>query len=153
MISKIKVLQVNISGTVKGLKLGNVGRGWVQEFKRRNKLVKRRVGGNSSSLPPNFLNLKAVFLKEIEDARRQHCIPPSLIVNIDETGINLLPSSDYTLVERESNNTELAQYGDKRQITVTLGVSLFGDLLPPQIIFEVCFRPVYSSDCSESSVL
>lgn len=61
---------------------------------------------------------------------------PSLIINMDQTGVNLVPSSTRTYERLGSSNVGVVGVDDKRQITVCLASSLDGDLLPLQLIFQ-----------------
>ena len=61
-----------------------------------------------------------------------HTIPSSLVLNWDQTGINVVPSADYTVEQRGSKRIEIAGYQDKRQITATFAATLSGKFLPIQ---------------------
>ena len=47
----------------------------------------------------------------------------------------IVPVGDYTLEEKESKQIPIIGLEDKRQITVLLGCTLSGRLLPPQVIY------------------
>ena len=44
-------------------------------------------------------------------------IPPQLIVNWDQSSINIVPSSEWTLAQESSKRVEIAGLGDKWQIS------------------------------------
>ena len=63
-------------------------------------------------------------------------VHPSLIINMDQTGVRLVPSSNYTYEKQGNSSVGVVGAEDKRQITVCLASSMDGDLLPLQLIFE-----------------
>ena len=60
---------------------------------------------------------------------------PSLVVNVDQTGLNLVPAASWTYEQRGATAVAVIGAEDKRQITACLASSLYGDLLPLQLIF------------------
>ena len=69
-------------------------------------------------------------------------IPPDLVINCDQTGVKVVPSSEWTLERRGSARVEVAGVDDKRQVTVPLACTLSGHLLPFQVLYtgktEIC---------------
>ena len=63
-------------------------------------------------------------------------IPDSLIINLDQTGIKLVPAGDWTMATEGSRRVEVIGLGDKRQITATFAASLDGKFLPMQILYQ-----------------
>jgi len=63
-------------------------------------------------------------------------VHPSLVINMDQTGVHLVPSSGWTYEKVNSSSVAVVGADDKRQITVCLASSLHGDLLPLQLIFQ-----------------
>ena len=63
-------------------------------------------------------------------------IPPELILNWDQTGIRLVPSSSWTMEKRGVKRVEMVGQNDKRQITAVFCGSLQGDFLPVQVIYK-----------------
>ena len=59
-----------------------------------------------------------------------------MVLNMDQTGINLVSSSSRTMNERGKNKIVIKGIDDKREITALLAVTLSGALLPPQLLFE-----------------
>ena len=80
-------------------------------------------------------NLKHSYLAQIKGVAEVHKIPPELIINWDQTGNHLAPTSNWTMEECGAERVEIAALGDKRQITTTLACTLAGDLLPIQVIY------------------
>ena len=62
-------------------------------------------------------------------------IPPGLILNWDQTGIRLVPSSLWTMEQRGVKRVEMVDQNDYRQITAVFCGSLQGDFLPVQVIY------------------
>ena len=63
-------------------------------------------------------------------------IPPELILNWDQTGIKLGPSSSWTMDRQGVKRVEIAGATDKRLITAVFCGSLLGDFLPLQDIYQ-----------------
>ena len=64
-----------------------------------------------------FQRVKASFLKQFSNVAKLRSIPESLIINIDQTGIKLVPTGEWTMAGSGSKSVEVAGLGDKRQIT------------------------------------
>ena len=54
-------------------------------------------------------------------------IPMELILNWDQTGIKIVPSSTWTMERQGSKRVEAVGVNDKRQITAVFCGSLVGD--------------------------
>ena len=63
-------------------------------------------------------------------------IPVERIFNWRQTGLNRIPSSNWTTELRGSKRVELAGLSDKWQITAVLCGSFTGDFLPPQVVYQ-----------------
>jgi hypothetical protein len=63
-------------------------------------------------------------------------VHPSLVVNMDQTGVHLVSASSWTYEMVGSSDVAVVGAEDKRQITVCVAASLRGDLLPLQCIFQ-----------------
>jgi DDE superfamily endonuclease len=55
---------------------------------------------------------------------------------MDQTGVHLVPSSNWTYEAVGASSVAVIGADDKRQITACIASSLSGDLLPPQLIFQ-----------------
>ena len=62
-------------------------------------------------------------------------IHPSLVINMDQTGVHLVSASSWTYEMVGSSDVAIVGAEDKRQITACVAASLRGDLLPLQLIF------------------
>ena len=68
-------------------------------------------------------------------------IPPELIINWDQTGIRLVPSSSSTMVlindgTKRNKKVEVVGQNDKHLITAIFCGSIQGDFLPIQLIYK-----------------
>ena len=63
-------------------------------------------------------------------------IPAELILNWDQTGIKIVPSSTWTMHAQGSRRVEAVGVNDKRLITAVFCGSLTGDFLPIQVIYQ-----------------
>jgi hypothetical protein len=63
-------------------------------------------------------------------------IHPSLVINMDQTGVHFVSASSWTYEMVGSSDVAIVGAEDKRQITACVAASLRGDLLPLQLIFQ-----------------
>ena len=111
---------------------------WAASLLNRMGYVRRKATTKSTPgmSEERFKQLKAQFLDQISRMVVLRSIPDSLIINLDQTGIRLVPSGDWTMAEQGSRRVEAVGLGDKRQITVTLADCLDGSFLPMQILYQ-----------------
>ena len=99
--------------------------------------VRRKAStAKSRETAQEFQEKKISFLKEVAATVQMEDIPAELILNWDQTGIRIVPSSTWTMKKKGSKRVELTGINDKRQITAIFCGNLFGDLLPPQLIYK-----------------
>lgn len=84
----------------------------------------------------NFAAKKKEFLDDLVTTVEMEEIPSELILNWDQTGIRLVPSSSWTMEQRGVKRVEMVGQNDKRQITAVFCGSLQGDFLPVQVIYK-----------------
>ena len=76
--------------------------------------------------------------------------PHELILNWDQTVINYVPVSNWTMAKQGSKKVKIAEVDDKWQISVVLAGSLTGELLPLQLVYQgktkQCFPQVKFPD-------
>ena len=82
---------------------------------------------NSKYSPADFEDVKKRFLDEICQVVEMEEIPPELMLNWDQTGINLVPASGWMTEQQGSRRVQINGVNDKRQITAMLCGSLVGD--------------------------
>ena len=71
----------------------------------------------------------------ISSAIAEHHIPPELVCNVDETGLHLVPVSNWTMEKEGSQKIKIEGMDDKREVTAVVGASSTGVLLPIQILY------------------
>ena len=84
-----------------------------------------------------FLQVKQSFIAQIQEMVKAHRIPDKLVMNWDQSGIQLMPSStcNWTMEEQGSRRVAIEGLNDKRKITATFTVTLSGEVLPLQLLY------------------
>jgi hypothetical protein len=90
----------------------------------------------ASKLPDDWRDKGVEMAKRIAFFMQTYKVHPSLVINMDQTGVHLAPVDSRTYDCRGAKDVKLIGAEDKRQITVCIASSLDGDLLPPQLIFQ-----------------
>ncbi len=88
--------------------------------------------------PKNYLmtfHTKLPLLEKIKNIVTTHKISYQLVFNWDQTGIKLVPASDWTMAEEGSTQVEVRGLYDKREITALLTATLSRQLLFPQLLY------------------
>ena len=80
-------------------------------------------------------HLKYSFLEDVATTVSMEGIPAELMLNWNQTGIKIVPSSTWTMSTRGSQRVEIAGVNDKRQITAVFCGFILGDYLPIQLIY------------------
>ena len=94
------------------------------------------IRAKSRRLIANFPQVKRQFLDDVATTVMMEEIPPELVMNWDQTGIKMVPSSSWTMEQRGSQRVHLTGIDDKRQITAVFCGTLLGDFLPLQVIYK-----------------
>ena len=114
-----------------------ITRHWAYALLRRMNFVKHKATtAKSKHSTDDFAWLKARFLANVVTTVTMEDIPAELILNWDQTGIKIVPSSTWTMDSQGSKRVEVAGVGDKRMITAVFCGSLVGDFLPVQVIYQ-----------------
>ena len=114
-----------------------LNRHWAYGFFRRMGFVQRKpTTAKSKFSVENFAAKKKEFLDELVTPVEMEEIPPELILNWDQTGIRLVPSSSWTMEKKGVKRVKMVGQNDKRQITAVFCGSLQGDFLPVQVIYK-----------------
>lgn len=119
-------------------KLGKIKitRRWVRGFLSQHcQMTYRRVTNAAKKVPENGELLMTQFAEQCAVLMNIYGIDPSLVINFDQTGIIIVPSSALTYDSRNAKRVAVANIEDKRQITAVVAVSLAGDMLPMQLVF------------------
>ena len=103
------------------------------------KLTWRRCKGTTRKVDPSpqFLaEEKFIFQRNTSALVFEHDIPPSLIINIDQTPLSCVNTGKYAFGFKGVKNIPIKGADDKQQITATFAVSCIGDFLPIQLIYS-----------------
>ena len=109
---------------------------WAKYLLKRMGFVKRKACSKSKVNVEKFQELKEDFLLEIKNTVVMDEIPEDLIINFDQTGLNYVPVTSWTMEEAGARRVEVVAKDDKRQLTAVFAGSLSGNFLPPQLIYE-----------------
>ena len=82
-----------------------------------------------------FREPKERFLAKVVATVEMEEIPPELILNWDQTGIKIVPSSTWTMEQQGTKRVDPVGAGDKGQIIAVFCGSLVGDFLSVQVIY------------------
>ena len=111
-------------------------RHWGKNTLHRMGLVKRKGTTKAKVLVEDFDVVKAQYLSDIKAVIEMEEVPPALVINWDQTGINYVPVSAWTMAKEGSKRVEICGIDDKRQITGVYGCSMAADFLPIQLVYE-----------------
>ena len=96
----------------------DITRTWALSLMNRMSFVKRKGSTAKKVLHvENFESIKEKFLSEIQSKCDEHRIPAELVINWDQTGIHIVPVSQWTMHTEGAKRVEIAGIQDKRQIT------------------------------------
>ena len=115
-----------------------LGRSWCHRFYKRHNLSCRVATTKMrNDLPVDYEEKKKRFTYILSRAIGDNHVPDDLILNIDETAVQFVPSVTRTRCPKGVKRVRLIGIGmEKPQITVTFGASATGDILEPaQLIF------------------
>ena len=115
----------------------DLNKGWAQYVLHRMGFVKRKATTKAKVTMENFAaQLKSDYLLEIKNVIVMDEIPAQLVINFDQTGLNIVPTSDWTMETEGSKRVEVIGKDDKRQLTAVLAGTLDRDFLPSQIMYQ-----------------
>lgn len=121
----------------------DVNKEWARYFLEQLNYIKRKGTKAARKLPVDYLAVKETYLNRILATVKEFKIHPSMIVNWDQTGVNIVPTGEWTLAPKGAKQVSIFGLDDKRQITVLFAVSLDGQLLPPQLLYaektDICY--------------
>ena len=103
---------------------------WAKSLLARMGMVKQRASSKAKVDVEKFEALKQGFLLVITNVVSLEEIPPDLIINWDQTGINYIPIGSWTMEKEGARRVELAGKDDKRQLTAVFAGSMTGEFLP-----------------------
>ena len=71
--------------------------------------------------------MRELYLQEIRNAAIMDEIPPEMVINFDQTGINYMPISSWSMEHESAKRVEIIGKEDKRQITAVFAGTYTGD--------------------------
>ena len=95
----------------------DLNKGWAQYLLHRMGFVKRKATTKAKVSVENFAELKSDYLLKIKNIIAMDEIPAELVINFDQTALNIVPTSDWTMEAEGSKRVEIITKDDKRQIT------------------------------------
>ena len=98
--------------------------------------MKRKANSKVKISVNDFDKLKEHFLCSISVLVLMEEIPDALILNWDHTALKYVPVSCWTMAEQGVKKVSIAGIDDKRQITGVFTVTLDGQSLPVQLIYQ-----------------
>ena len=114
-----------------------LNRHWAYALLKRMKFVHRKATtAKGKHAPVDFAALKKAFLADVVATVTMEEISAELILNWDQTGIKIVPSSAWIMEQKGANRVEMVGVNDKRQITAIFGGALMGDFLPLQLVYK-----------------
>jgi len=113
----------------------DLNKSWAQYLLHRMGYIQCKATTKAKVTVENFSEPKADYLLEIKQVTTVDEIPAELIINLDQTGLNIVPASDWTIAAKGAKRVEAVGNDDKRQLTAVLAGLLAGDFLPPQITY------------------
>ena len=110
---------------------------WVRSVYQRCKFSRRAGTTTKPPVPLGiFEECKLTFLTDIKRCITTHNIPPQLVLNADQTPSSYVSVGKMTMATRNSSSVPIKGLTDKRNITLTFVISLNGDFLSMQIIYQ-----------------
>jgi len=114
----------------------NVTRSWTRSLYQRMKFSRRAVTTSRPIITRSlWTEVRSQYLFEIIDKALTHDIPDELIINVDQTPSKFVATDNVTMAAKGEKHISRAGASDKRAITVTLGETLDGHILPFQLIY------------------
>lgn len=110
---------------------------WARGIIKSMNWTKRKATTGKVEPSQQFLDEERLtYQKKISTAVHENDIPESLIVNLDQTPLSYVSPGKYTFDLKGSKTVPVKGIDDKRQITATFAISLSGEFLPLQVIYE-----------------
>ena len=102
------------------------------------KFVRRKATANTKFTPADFARLKESFFNDVVVMVTMEEIPMEQILNWDQTGTKLVPSSDWTMDQQGVKWVKVCGEDDKRGVTAVFFGCIFhiGDILPLLVIYK-----------------
>lgn len=114
-----------------------VSRTWLRHWIRDTMDWSWRASTTAAGkLPADWRDRGTLLAKRVAVDMQQHHIHESLVINADQTGMQMCPGAARTFEKRGAKHVSVAGHDDKRQITCVVTSALSGELLPLQLVFQ-----------------
>ena len=90
---------------------------WLARFLERLGFVKRKSNTKANVSISDFEENKAQFLFDVKTIINMEEIRSDLVINFDNTGLQYVPDSNWTMAKEGAKRVEIAGVEDTRQIT------------------------------------
>ena len=97
--------------------------------------VKRTCTTSKPEIPEQAMEAKLIFQHQIVNFVEQYSIPPSLILNFDQTPLKYAPVANRTLSMKGSKHLAIAGGSFRQAITATFRITYTTKFLPMQLIY------------------
>ncbi len=109
---------------------------WARSLLDRMGYTKRKSTKGIKNRPNDLDEIAGKFNRRIGRRVRKYNIPDTLIINWDQTSVDVIPASNWTMHPRGDRQVPVKGTDDKRCYTSLLACTLSGEFLPPQIIYQ-----------------
>lgn len=114
-----------------------IERSWAQSLFRRMGFVRRMRTTGKVHIPIGAQReAELKFFHQVVNKVEKYQIPPSLIINFDQTPSKYVQVSSMTMTERGEKNVPISGANDKRSITATFSITFDNKFLPMQLIYK-----------------
>ena len=79
--------------------------------------------------------LETAYLYGIVQKIKEHKIPSSMIISLDQTPSKFVPGCNKTLAKKGCKSVPIAGSADKGMVFATFSITLTGEFLPIQLIY------------------
>lgn len=113
-----------------------MSKNWLNMLCRSLNLTMRTRTTAAQKLPDDWEEKVLRMNQRVAVLAHKYSIPKDLVINLDQTGIHFIPTTDRGRAQRVAREIAMIGGEDKRQITGILAVSAANNLLPPQLNFQ-----------------
>ena len=90
----------------------------------------------SKHLIEHFNKLRANFLEKVATTNEIEDIQPWLVINLDQTGLTVIPSGPWTMEQRGAKHVEFNGLSNKHQVTALFCGTFMRKFLLVQLVYQ-----------------
>ena len=113
-----------------------IDKSWARSVLDRMGYSKRKGTKGIKHRPDDMDDISGRFHRRIGRRVRKFDVPDALVINWDQTAVEVVPASKWTMHPKGDKQVPIKGSDDKRQYTALLACALDGHFLPPQIIYQ-----------------